>query len=65
MGELAARLNARKRTSPPRRSAPAQLAGLVARIADGTLSGKIAKEVFDALWGGEGQDADAIIEARA
>ena len=40
-----------------------RLAGLVARIADNTISGKIAKEVFEAMWAGEG-DADAIIEAR-
>ena len=39
------------------------LAGLVDRIADGTISGKIAKEVFDAMWSGEGA-ADEIIDAR-
>jgi aspartyl-tRNA(Asn)/glutamyl-tRNA(Gln) amidotransferase subunit B len=39
------------------------LAGLLARIADGTLSGKMAREVFDAMWAGEGT-ADALIEAR-
>jgi aspartyl-tRNA(Asn)/glutamyl-tRNA(Gln) amidotransferase subunit B len=39
------------------------LAGLLARIADSTISGKIAKEVFEAMWS-EGRDADAIIEAR-
>ena len=33
------------------------------RIVDSTISGKIAKEVFEAMWG-EGKDADAIIEAR-
>ena len=47
-------------------SAP-QLAGLLKRIADGTISGKIAKEVFDAMWVGEaGGDsaADAIIDQR-
>jgi aspartyl-tRNA(Asn)/glutamyl-tRNA(Gln) amidotransferase subunit B len=42
---------------------PAALAGLLKRIADGTLSGKMAKEVFDAMWAGEGA-ADAIIEKR-
>ncbi len=42
---------------------PAQLAGLLARIADGTISGKIAKEVFDAMWAGEG-DAGTIIANR-
>jgi aspartyl-tRNA(Asn)/glutamyl-tRNA(Gln) amidotransferase subunit B len=41
----------------------AQLAGLIARIEDGTLSSKLAKQVFDGLWAGEG-DADQIIEAR-
>jgi len=39
------------------------LGGLLARIADNTISGKIAKQVFEAMWRGEG-DADAIIEAR-
>jgi aspartyl-tRNA(Asn)/glutamyl-tRNA(Gln) amidotransferase subunit B len=43
--------------------APAALAQLVARIADDTISGKIAKQVFDAMWQGEG-GADDIIEAR-
>jgi aspartyl-tRNA(Asn)/glutamyl-tRNA(Gln) amidotransferase subunit B len=43
--------------------APAQLAQLLARLQDGTISGKIAKEVFDAMWAGEG-DADAIIDHR-
>jgi aspartyl-tRNA(Asn)/glutamyl-tRNA(Gln) amidotransferase subunit B len=39
------------------------LSGLILRIVDNTISGKIAKEVFDAMWTGEG-DADAIIETR-
>ncbi len=42
---------------------PNLLAGLVRRIGDGTISGKIAKEVFEAMWAGAG-DADAVIEAR-
>ncbi len=42
---------------------PQQLGGLLARIADSTISGKIAKQVFEAIWDGEG-DADAIIEAK-
>ena len=41
----------------------AALAGLLARIVDNTISGKIAKEVFEAMWA-EGSDADAIIEAK-
>jgi len=40
-----------------------QLAGLLARIQDKTISGKIAKQVFDAMWAGEG-DADRVIEAK-
>lgn len=43
---------------------PAQLRGLVERIADGTLSGKLAKEVFEALWKGEAASADAVIASR-
>ena len=42
---------------------PRDLHGLVVRIADGTISGKIAREVFDAMWSGEG-NADTIIERR-
>jgi aspartyl-tRNA(Asn)/glutamyl-tRNA(Gln) amidotransferase subunit B len=37
------------------------LGGMIKRITDNTISGKIAKQVFDAMWQGEG-DADAIIE---
>ena len=36
---------------------------LLKRIQDGTISNKIAKEVFDGIWAGEG-DADAVIEAK-
>jgi aspartyl-tRNA(Asn)/glutamyl-tRNA(Gln) amidotransferase subunit B len=36
------------------------LAGLIQRISDNTISGKIAKEVLEAMWAGEG-DADAVI----
>ncbi len=43
--------------------APTALALLISRISDNTISGKIAKEVFDAMWQGEGS-ADDIIEAR-
>ena len=42
---------------------PAQQRRLAARVVDGTLSSKLAREVFDAMWAGEG-DADAIIEKR-
>ncbi|MDH5378407.1 MAG: Asp-tRNA(Asn)/Glu-tRNA(Gln) amidotransferase subunit GatB [Gammaproteobacteria bacterium] len=42
---------------------PQQLGGLIKRITDGTLSGKLAKTVFTAMWEGEG-DADTVIEKR-
>ena len=42
---------------------PERLAGLLRRIDDGTISGKLAKTVFDAMWKG-GEDADAVIEAQ-
>jgi aspartyl-tRNA(Asn)/glutamyl-tRNA(Gln) amidotransferase subunit B len=64
MGELAARLNREERDIAQSPVSPAQLAGLVARIADNTISNSIGKKVFDALWNGEGPDADAIIEAQ-
>ena len=68
MGELAARLNREEKDIADAPLNPSQLAGLVARIADNTISGKIAKEVFDALWNGEGgggaNAADALIEAK-
>jgi aspartyl-tRNA(Asn)/glutamyl-tRNA(Gln) amidotransferase subunit B len=64
MGELAARLNREERDIAQSPVSPAQLAGLVARIADNTISNSIGKKVFDALWNGEGKDADAIIEAQ-
>ena len=63
LGEFAAAVN---RADIDAADAPVQgarLAGLLRRIEDGTISGKIAKDVFDAMWAGEG-DADAIIEAR-
>jgi aspartyl-tRNA(Asn)/glutamyl-tRNA(Gln) amidotransferase subunit B len=62
-GPLSARLNDGNLDISESRVAPSQLRGLVARTADGTLSSKMAREVFDAMWAGEG-DADAIIEKR-
>ncbi|MDQ8038576.1 MAG: Asp-tRNA(Asn)/Glu-tRNA(Gln) amidotransferase subunit GatB [Pedobacter sp.] len=40
---------------------PAQLGGLILRINDNTISGKIGKQVFQALWDGEGATADEVI----
>ena len=66
-GTLSAKLNEEAVDIAASRITPRQLRGLVDRIADGTISGKIAKDVFDALWAGEasGDDAaDAIIAAK-
>jgi len=63
LGEVSAAVN---RSETPIDRAPVQaraLGGLLARVKDHTISGKIAKEVFEAMWAGEG-DADAIIERR-
>jgi len=60
LGELSAALNRSEIDIANAPVAPAALAALLQRIADGTISQKIAREVFDAMWAGEG-DADAII----
>ena len=62
-GALSAALNEADLQVSESKVSPASLAGLLKRIADGTLSGKMAKEVFDAMWAGEG-GADEIIERR-
>jgi aspartyl-tRNA(Asn)/glutamyl-tRNA(Gln) amidotransferase subunit B len=62
MVDLAARLNKEGKELGESLVSPAQLGGLVARIADNTLSNNIAKKVFEALWNGEGKTADEIIE---
>ena len=62
MGDLAARLNKAELEVSASPVSPAQLAGLVARIADNTISNAIGKKVFEALWNGEGQTADEIID---
>ncbi len=64
MGELAARLNKAELEINASPVSPAQLAGLVVRIADNTISNAIARKVFDSLWQGEGDSADAIIDAQ-
>ena len=63
MGELAAALNRDGLEITASRLSAAQLAGLLQRISDNTISGKIAKEVFEAMWT-SGRDADAIIEEK-
>jgi len=63
MGELAAALNRDNLEVSHSRLSAEGLGGLIRRIADGTISGKIAKEVFEAMWE-SGQAADAIIDAK-
>ena len=62
-GELSARLNIEAISLEQSPVTAEQLAGLVIRIADNTISGKMAKQVFEGIWNGEG-DADQIIEKR-
>jgi aspartyl-tRNA(Asn)/glutamyl-tRNA(Gln) amidotransferase subunit B len=63
MGELSSALNRDNSDIEGSRVNPEQLTGLLNRIVDQTISGKIAKEVFEAMWS-EGKPADAIIEAK-
>ncbi len=63
MGSVAAKLNEEDKDISASPVSAMQLAGLLKRIADNTISNKIAREVFDAMWAGEG-DADAIIEKK-
>ncbi|MGH8041985.1 MAG: Asp-tRNA(Asn)/Glu-tRNA(Gln) amidotransferase subunit GatB, partial [Rudaea sp.] len=63
LGDLAAALNAAALPIEASRVSASALAHLVARVLDGTISGKIAKDVFAAMWADEG-DADAVIATR-
>jgi aspartyl-tRNA(Asn)/glutamyl-tRNA(Gln) amidotransferase subunit B len=62
-GELAAALNENNLDITASKVSSKALAGLVNRILDNTISGKIAKEVFEGMWAG-GAEADAIIEQK-
>ncbi len=65
LGELSAALNKGELNIGAAPVGAGQLAALLRRIADGTISGKIGKDVFDAMWAGEhAGDADAIIAAK-
>jgi aspartyl-tRNA(Asn)/glutamyl-tRNA(Gln) amidotransferase subunit B len=67
LGELSAALNRGELDIAGSPVSAVQLGGLVRRIGDGTISGKIAKDVFEAMWAGEakGDDAaDALIAAK-
>jgi len=74
-GEISKRLNAQELGIEAAPVSAAQLAQLIGRIADGTISNNAARQVFEALWNregasadaearGEGQDVDALIEAK-
>ncbi|WP_234197250.1 Asp-tRNA(Asn)/Glu-tRNA(Gln) amidotransferase subunit GatB [Pseudacidovorax sp. NFM-22] len=63
-GEIAKRLNTQEVGIDAAPVKPAQLAQLIGRIGDGTISNNAARQVFDALWSGEGESVDAVIEAK-
>jgi len=64
MGELSRRINTGDTAIEAAPVSSKQLAALIGRIADGTISNNAAKQVFDALWSGEGSDIDALVEAK-
>ena len=63
MGELSARLNTADLSIKHSPLSAKQLAGMIVRIVDGTISSKMAKQVFEGMWNSDG-DADSIIEAQ-
>ena len=63
MGELAAALNKDGIEITAGKMPAARLAGLLRRISDKTISGKLAKEVFEVMWAA-GSEADAVIESQ-
>ena len=63
MGDLSAALNKDNLDIEQSPVSSAMLAGMLKRMLDDTISGKIAKEVFEAMWAGEG-DADTVIEKK-
>ena len=64
MGELSRKLNAQDMPIGSSPVTAATLALLIGRISDGTISNNAARQVFEALWSGEGADVDAVIESR-
>jgi aspartyl-tRNA(Asn)/glutamyl-tRNA(Gln) amidotransferase subunit B len=64
MGEMSRRLNADDIGLDAAPVKSMQLAALIGRIADGTISNNAARQVFDELWSGAGTDVNAIIEAK-
>ena len=64
MGELSKSLNQNEIAITNSPVSAEMLGGLILRIKDNTISGKIAKQVFEALWNGEGKDADDVIDKK-
>lgn len=64
MGEISRRLNTEEIGMDAVKVSSEQLAAMIGRISDGTISNNAAKQVFEALWTGEGSDVDAVIEAK-
>ncbi len=64
MGEISRRLNIEEIGMDAVKVSSEQLAALIGRISDGTISNNAAKQVFEALWTGEGADVDAVIDAK-
>lgn len=63
MGDLSALLNKHNKNIGESPVSATMLGAMIKRISDKTISGKLAKDVFEAMWAGEG-DADAVIEAK-
>ncbi|MBE0402023.1 Asp-tRNA(Asn)/Glu-tRNA(Gln) amidotransferase subunit GatB [Halomonas citrativorans] len=63
-GELSGALNRENLTINSSPISARQLGELLSRVIDDTINGKAAKQVFQALWNGQGESADAIIEAK-
>ena len=64
MGELSKRLNADEIGIEGAKVSAAQLAALIGRIQDGTISNAAARQVFETLWAEPGTQVDAVIDAK-
>ena len=64
MGELSRRLNAEEKPINASAVSASQLAQLIMRIADGTISNNAARQVFDALWSSDAESVDALIDSK-
>jgi aspartyl-tRNA(Asn)/glutamyl-tRNA(Gln) amidotransferase subunit B len=64
IGDVSAALNREEKNIEQAPVSALQIADLIKRISDGTISNKIAKTVFEALWKGDGASVDGVIEAK-